>query len=103
MEQQQQQRQQEPRVQDRCKCNDRSAFEQSMRLHGVVRERERELRREGGEIPSFIRQGSGPLPRPTTIRRPEHISGWVNYPPAYVIWVDGGVARPEDRDDVPQL
>ena len=39
--------------------------------------------------------------RPTTIRFPEHISGWVNYPPAYVIWVDGCVARPVDRGDAP--
>ena len=35
------------------------------------------------------------------IRSPEHISGWVNYPPAYVIWVDGCVARTAGRGDVP--
>ena len=60
------------------------------------RERERELRREGGKSLLAYVKGVDPhlihIDRPTTIRSPEHISGWVNYPPAYVIWVDGCVA-----------
>ena len=52
-----------------------------------LRERERELRREGGKSLLAYEYGSGPLPntdRPTTIRSPEHLGGWGNYPPAYV-------------------
>ena len=68
-------------------------------------ERERELRREGGKSLLAYVKGVDPhlihIDRPTTIRSPEHISGWVNYPPAYVIWVDGCVARTAGRDDVP--
>ena len=69
------------------------------------RERERELRREGGKSLLAYVKGVDPhlihIDRPTTIRSPEHISGWVNYPPAYVIWVDGCVARTAGRGDVP--
>ena len=69
------------------------------------RKRERELRREGGKSLLAYVKGGGPylsnIDRPTTIRSPEHIGGWVNYPPAYVIWVDGCVAKTADRGDVP--
>ena len=69
------------------------------------RERERELRREGGKSLLAYVKGVDPhlihIDRPTTIRSPEHRSGWVNYPPAYVIWVDGCVARTAGRGDVP--
>ena len=69
------------------------------------RERERELRREGGKSLLAYVKGVDPyliyIDRPTTIRSPEHISGWVKYPPAYVIWVDGCVARTAGRGDVP--
>ena len=69
------------------------------------RVRERELRREGGKSLLAYVKGVDPylirIDRPTTIRSPEHISGWVNYPPAYVIWVDGCVARTAGRGDVP--
>ena len=68
-------------------------------------ERERELRREGGKSLLAYVKGVDPhlihIDRPTTIRSPEHISGWVNYPPVYVIWVDGCVARTAGRGDVP--
>ena len=71
----------------------------------ILRERERELRREGGKSLLAYVKGVDPylihIDRPTTIRSPEHISGWVNYPPAYVIWVDGCVARTAGRGDVP--
>ena len=70
-----------------------------------TRERERELRREGGKSLLADVKGVDPhlihIDRPTTIRSPEHISGWVKYPPAYVIWVDGCVARTAGRGDVP--
>ena len=73
--------------------------------HMSQRERERELRREGGKSLLAYVKGVDPhlihIDRPTTIRSPEHISGWVNYPPAYVIWVDGCVARTAGRGDVP--
>ena len=69
------------------------------------RERERDLRREGGNSLLAYVKGVDPylihIDRPTTIRSPEHISGWVNYPPAYVIWVVGCVARTAGRGDVP--
>ena len=66
---------------------------------------ERELRSEVGKSLLAYVKGVDPhlihIDRPTTIRSPEHISGWVNYPPAYVIWVDGCVARTAGRGDVP--
>ena len=47
------------------------------------RERERELRREGGKSLLAYVKGVDPhlihIDRPTTIRSPEYISGWVNY------------------------
>ena len=51
-------------------------------------QREREIRREGGKSLLAYVKGVDPyliyIDRATTIRSPEHISGWVNYPPAYV-------------------
>ena len=50
----------------------------------MERERERELRREGGKSLLAYVKGMDPhlkhIDRPTTIRSPEHRSGWVNYP-----------------------
>ena len=62
------------------------------------RERERELRREGGKSLLAYVKGVDPyliyIDRPTTIRSPpEHISGLVSYPPAYVIWAGGWVFK----------
>ena len=54
------------------------------RINRSISQRERELRREGGKSLLAYVKGVDPhlkhIDRPTTIRSPEHRSGWVNYP-----------------------
>ena len=71
------------------------------------RERERELRREGGKSLLAYVKGVDPhlihIDRPTTIRSPEHISGWVNSLSTYHSWfMTGDIPQEELEAGYPQ-